>query len=87
MPAQTTIPRKILNHHGWRNQNIPLKIKLKQGINLKGEYTTKYGSLGTTTFTHHVYKDANSLNITYDLYIDEKFIDTFDYNLKYSIDT
>jgi hypothetical protein len=30
MPAQTIIPRKILNHHGWRNQNIPLKIKLKQ---------------------------------------------------------
>ena len=62
-----------------------LRLEFKEGMN-KGEYLTNEGSLPVTTYTHLLKISDNSLEIKYDLFIDEHLIDTFLYILEYSID-
>ncbi|MBR3897813.1 MAG: DUF1934 family protein [Bacilli bacterium] len=66
-----------------RNSDEYLKLSFQEGKKLKGKYITKYGELEIETNTKKLEKNK----ITYDLYINEHFIDTFTYNFEYSIDS
>jgi len=70
-----------------RTNGYYLKIYLKKGHKLKGEYKTNYGNLSIHTYTKDIIIEHNKINIIYDLYINEHLIDTFIYNLEYSIDS
>ena len=64
-----------------------LKLNLKKGIKLKGIYKTNYGSLNIETITEEIKKEKNSIKIIYKLIINNAQIDTFTYNLKFTLDT
>ncbi len=70
-----------------RKQQYSLKINLKESINLEGKYITKYGTFKVETYTKKIVKTKNTLKLTYDLNINGEYIDTFTYNLEYSIDS
>ena len=70
-----------------RNSDYNLKIKLKKYIKQKGLYITKYGTLNVETKTLKLIQKNNELEITYKLKINESYIDTFTYNLKFTLDT
>lgn len=53
----------------------------------EGKYTTKYGKLKIETYTKYLKIEEKKLKIKYDLIINEHFIDTFEYNFEYSIDS
>lgn len=59
-----------------------IELKFKKGIKLKGKYITKYGTLKLETYT----KKIEEGKVVYDLYVNEQFVDTFEYNFEYSID-
>jgi len=69
-----------------KNENF-LKIYLKEGINLEGKYITKYGNLKIETYSKNIKIKENTLEIIYDLKINDEYVDTFIYNLEYSIDS
>lgn len=70
-----------------RKKQYSLKINLKESINLEGKYITKYGTFKVETYTKKIVKTKNTLKLTYDLNINGEYIDTFTYNLEYSIDS
>lgn len=70
-----------------RKSDYELKLNLKNGINLKGTYKTKYGTFETKTLTKYQKQTENELEIIYQLFIDDTLIDTFTYKLKISLDT
>ena len=70
-----------------RKKDYFLKIYFKEGINLEGEYITNYGKLKVDVYTKKLNIEKNNLKVIYDLKINNEYIDTFTYNLKYSIDT
>ena len=70
-----------------RKKDYYLKINLKKHKKLKGEYITHYGNLKIETYTKDIKINQNKIKVTYDLYINEQLIDTFIYNLEYSIDS
>lgn len=70
-----------------RKHDYILKINLKEGINLEGKYMNKYGSLKVETYTRNIEISKFNLKATYDLIINDEYIDTFEYNLEYSIDS
>ena len=70
-----------------RKENYILKIRLKEGINLDGKYITKYGNIKIATYTKKLTKTESTLKIIYDLNENDEYIDTFTYNLEYSIDS
>lgn len=70
----------------YRKKDYELKIKLKEGIVLDGTYKNKYGIVDIKTLAKKINIEENKLKIIYDLIIDEHLIDTFTYNLEYSID-
>ena len=70
-----------------RKKDYLLKINLKEGINLEGEYITNYGTIKLETYAKEITRENNTLKLTYDLIINDEFIDTFTYNLEYSIDS
>ena len=63
-----------------------VKIKLKKGIPLEGKLKNKYGTVDIKTLAKTIKIEENKIKIVYDLIIDEHLIDTFTYNLEYSID-
>ncbi len=70
-----------------RNSDYNLKINFKPGIKLKGTYITNYGTLNVETKTINLIQKNNELEITYKLKVNETHIDTFTYNLKFTLDT
>ncbi|MBR2840263.1 MAG: DUF1934 family protein [Bacilli bacterium] len=70
----------------YRKKDYELKIKLKEGIPLEGKLKNKYGTVDIKTLAKTIKIEENKIKIVYDLIIDEHLIDTFTYNLEYSID-
>lgn len=70
-----------------RIRDYHLKINLKKHHKLKGTYKSKYGNLNIETYTKDIKIEKNKVKIKYDLYINAHLIDTFTYNLEYSIDS
>ena len=70
----------------FRNGEYEMVLNFKLGIDLDGMYKTKYGKINIATHTKEIKIKENGLRIIYDLIIDEHFVDTFTYNLEYSID-
>ena len=64
-----------------------LIINLKEGIKLQGKYQTNYGSFKVETYTKKIIETQFTLKIIYDLIINDEYIDTFEYNFEYSIDS
>ena len=64
-----------------------LKINLKKGIIKEGTYITNYGTFNLKTITINLINQKNEFKITYKLFIDETYIDTFTYYLKFTLDT
>ena len=53
---------------------------------IKGTYTTSEGNFKLETKTNHLKITQNSIKIKYELIINNVFIDSFDFNLQYTID-
>lgn len=70
-----------------REEDYYIKINLKKGIKLAGTYITKYGNINIETLTSSIFVSENEIKITYKLYVDKHYIDTIQYNLKFSLDT
>ena len=70
-----------------RKKDYYLKIHLKEGIKLEGKYMTNYGDIKISTYTKKIESKEKYLKIIYDLIINNEYIDTFTYNLEYSIDS
>ena len=70
-----------------RNAEYKLKINLKKGINLEGTYITNYGKIELETITSELIQKNNELQITYKIRANGVVVDTFTYNLKFSLDT
>lgn len=70
-----------------RKYEYQLKINLKKGIKQTGTYITKYGIIEFETTTNKLIKKNNELEIIYKLRANEDYIDTFTYNLKFTLDT
>ena len=64
-----------------------LKINLKKGIIKEGTYITNYGTFNLKTITINLINQKNEIKNTYKLFIDETYIDTFTYYLKFTLDT
>ena len=70
-----------------RKKDYHLKLGFNINENVKGTYITKEGKLETETKTLNLKVEKNSIKIKYNLMINNVFVDTFEFNLKYSIDT
>lgn len=70
-----------------RKSNYHLKINLKNGIKELGTYITNYGIINLETFTTKIIQKKDELEITYKLMVNQDLIDTFTYNLKFTLDT
>lgn len=70
-----------------RKDEYEIILNLKKGIKLKGSYITKYGSIDIYSYAKDIIKEKNKIIITYDLIINDEYIDTFTYNCEYSIDS
>lgn len=70
-----------------RNAEYKLKLNLKKGIKLQGTYITNYGNIKLATITSELVQKNNELKITYQIKASGTLIDTFTYNLKFSLDT
>lgn len=70
-----------------RKDDYQIILNLKKGIKLKGRYITKYGSIDIETHTKDIIKKENSLEIIYNLTVNNELIDTFTYYCEYSIDS
>lgn len=70
-----------------RKDEYIIDLHFKKGIKLKGSYNTKYGNIDIETQTKDIIKKENTLEIIYDLIINNEYIDTFTYYCEYSIDS
>lgn len=70
----------------FRSGEYDIFLNLKEGIKLSGTYKTCYGNFNIVSYARKIDIKKNSLYVIYDLIIDEHFVDTFTYNLEYSID-
>lgn len=70
-----------------RKEEYYLKIVFSKQKKEEGKYITKYGNLKIETYTKELKIEENKFKIKYDLIINEHFIDTFEYNFEYSIDS
>lgn len=70
-----------------RNSEYSLILNLKKGIKTKGTYINNYGSFIIQIETLDLIQKNNELKITYKLRINETYLDTFTYNLKFTLDT
>ena len=70
-----------------RKKDYHIKLGFNINENVKGTYITKEGNFETKTETTMLKKEKNSIKIKYNLMINNVFVDTFCFNLKYSIDT
>lgn len=70
-----------------RKSDYFIKINLKEGINLPGLYITNYGNFSLKSKALKIKYTENELEIIYKLMINEELLDTFSYNLKFSLDT
>ena len=70
-----------------RNAEYKLKLNLKKGIKLDGTYITNYGIIELETITSELIQKNNELKITYKIKSNGIVVDTFTYNLKFSLDT
>ena len=64
-----------------------IELNLQEKNNLEGKYQTAYGYLSLKSSNVHINKTANSLYLKYDLLVNDEFVDTFEYNLNFSLDT
>ena len=70
-----------------RNAEYKLTLNLKKGIKSKGTYINNYGTFEVEVETIELIQKNNELKITYKLRASESDIDTFTYNLKFTLDT
>ena len=70
-----------------RNAEYKLKKKKKKGIKSKGTYINNYGTFEVEVETIELIQKNNELKITYKLKANKSDIDTFIYNLKFTLDT
>ena len=70
-----------------RKADYHLKINLKKGIKQSGTYITNYGTINLETITTELIQTNKELKITYKLKVNDTDIDTFTYNLKFTLDT
>ena len=68
-----------------RKKDYEIKIGFQINKNIKGTYITKEGNFETKTVVKQFKNEKNHLRIKYDLMINNIFIDTFDFNFKYTI--
>lgn len=62
-----------------------IELNLQEKNNLEGKYQTAYGYLSLKSSNVHINKTANSLYLKYDLLVNDEFVDTFEYNLNFSL--
>lgn len=70
-----------------RKADYFLKLNLKKGIKLEGEYITKYGNMKVETTLQDIKQEENKIELIYKLEINDEYVDTFEYNFEYSIDS
>ena len=70
-----------------RKKDYHLKLGFNINEKVKGTYITKEGKLDVLTETKILKIEKNSIKIKYNLMINNVFIDNFEFNLKYTIDT
>lgn len=70
-----------------RKEKYYLKLNLKENKTLKGIYITEYGEFQIQATAIKINVKEENINIIYKLSINENYVDTFEYNLKISIDT
>lgn len=70
-----------------RNKDYQITINLKEGIKLKGKYITNYGNFKIETYTKTIIRKEKYIKTIYDLYINNEYVDTFEYIFEYSIDS
>ena len=70
-----------------RNSEYSLILNLKKGIKTKGTCINNYGSFTVQIETIQLIQKNNELKITYKLRINDTYIGTFTYNLKFTLDT
>ena len=70
-----------------RNAEYKLILNLKKGIKSKGTYINNYGTFEVEVETIELIQKNNELKITYKLKANKSDIDTFIYNLKFTLDT
>ncbi len=70
-----------------RTSDYFIKLNLKEGINLKGKYITNYGEFDICSEAEKIEIKKNSVKAIYKLSINGNYIDTFEYYLKFSIDS
>lgn len=69
-----------------RRSDYYLRIEFKKNKKLPGVYLNDFGNMIIDTYTKQLVRKNNKLKIVYDLYLNKHLIDTFEYNLEYSID-
>ncbi len=70
-----------------RKKDYYMKIGFYKSKTLDGTYIISEGKIDIKTTTHEVRRQKNAIKIKYSLYINSAYIDDFELNLQYSIDT
>ncbi len=69
-----------------RKNDYYIKLNFKQTKTIQGTYETKEGNFNIKTETKELNIKKDSIKIKYNLIINNVFIDTFYFNLQYTID-
>jgi len=69
-----------------RNQEYYIKLGFNTNKITEGTYSTKEGNFDVKVKTEYINKDKKSINIKYQLIINNSFIQNFEFYLQYTID-
>ncbi len=70
-----------------RKKDYYMKIGFYKSKTLNGTYIISEGTMNIKTKTKNVIRQKDFIKIWYSLYINDTYIDDFELNLRYSIDT